>query len=115
MKIYESATSNTYYILSNKSSTGWFIWSEDDNEPREYINTIYKILPSPAWFSVEFDAIDLPDFCVEDCEYCHGKGYLNHDDDGIELCECHFSVYGEKNAMADYEHKKDLEEYYLED
>ena len=114
MKIYESTTSNTFYIKSTKSSTGWFIWSEDDNEPKEYNNTIYKILPSPAWVAVEFDEIDLPDFCVEDCEYCHGKGYLSHDEDGIELCECHFSLYGEENAWKDYEHKKDIEEYYLD-
>lgn len=84
MKLYESTTSDCFYLQTLKSSTGWVIFREDQ-EPEEYNpHNLFSVVPSPGWVKVHNDIIEIPEEFREPCEDCDDTGIIDDED----FCHC---------------------------
>lgn len=101
MKLYKDKDKNFYYV-ENKGK-----WYETPYEEEGWkIIPAIKHIEHAGLIERKLNEVDYPEF-ITDCSICDNKGYLSHNDDGVELCDCFHSENGYENAMNDHEKYKE--------
>lgn len=110
MKLYKDKDENFYYVEAENGK--WYENPYKDDDFKEV--PPIKHIEHAGLIECDIYEIDYPEF-ITDCKDCNNKGFLSHDEDGVELCICYHAKEGYENANNEYEIKRAYQEDYEDD